>query len=385
MTTQSQRARRLPRGAPVGRGASVCAAGGWLVHVPHRASRAPHLPVPGRRAAGRVAKGDVNHAPSGQMGDVLVERDPFLAPLLEWVPARATRSGRLVLLGGEAGVGKTSLVALLAHAGAAGGQGAAGFCDNVATPAPLGPVLEALPRARGLARGRRGRDPAAAVPPGARRGWPTSRRCWCSRTCTGPTRRRWSWSGSSAAASTACRCSASPPSATTRSARATRSPRLLGDLATAPGVGRMHLPALSADAVADARRGRRPRARPDALHRRTGGNPFFVTEVLAAGTTDVPADGARRGAGPGGAPVSGPARDVLDAAAVLGPAPTLPLLGEVAGQPPRRSTSASTTGCWSPTRAVRVRVPSRDRPRDGRGEPLGRRAHPPPRRAPWLP
>jgi hypothetical protein len=41
---------------------------------------------------------------------VLVERDPFLAPLLEWVPVRQTSAGRLVLLGGEAGVGKTSLV-----------------------------------------------------------------------------------------------------------------------------------------------------------------------------------------------------------------------------------------------------------------------------------
>ena len=32
-----------------------------------------------------------------------------------------------------------------------------------------------------------------------------------------------------------------------------------------------------------------------------------------------------------------------------------------------------------------VRVPARDRPRDGRGEPLGRRAHPPPRRRPGCP
>jgi tRNA A37 threonylcarbamoyladenosine biosynthesis protein TsaE len=46
-------------------------------------------------------------------GGVLVERDAFLAPLLEWVPRVDTRAGRLVLLGGEAGVGKTSLVGLL--------------------------------------------------------------------------------------------------------------------------------------------------------------------------------------------------------------------------------------------------------------------------------
>ncbi len=48
------------------------------------------------------------------MGDVLVERDPFLAPLLEWVPEASADGGRLVLLGGEAGVGKTSLLGMLA-------------------------------------------------------------------------------------------------------------------------------------------------------------------------------------------------------------------------------------------------------------------------------
>ena len=79
------------------------------------------------------------------MGDVLVERDPFLALLLEWVPDADTRSGRLVLLGGEAGVGKSSLIGLLATRVGEDVTMRRGFCDNVATPAPLGPVIDALP------------------------------------------------------------------------------------------------------------------------------------------------------------------------------------------------------------------------------------------------
>src|SRR5690242_15974236 len=79
------------------------------------------------------------------MGDVLVERDPFLAPLLGWVPGAQTRSGRLVLLGGEAGVGKSSLIGLLATRVDAEVTVRRGFCDNVATPPPLGPVIDALP------------------------------------------------------------------------------------------------------------------------------------------------------------------------------------------------------------------------------------------------
>ena len=79
------------------------------------------------------------------MGDVLVERDPFISPLLEWVPDAETRTGRLVLLGGEAGVGKTSLVGLLATRVGPDVTVRRGFGDNVATPSPLGPVLDALP------------------------------------------------------------------------------------------------------------------------------------------------------------------------------------------------------------------------------------------------
>ena len=53
-------------------------------------------------------------------------------------------SGRLVFLGGEAGVGKTALAAALAEA--AGGPAVRrGCCDIVTTAEALGPILDALP------------------------------------------------------------------------------------------------------------------------------------------------------------------------------------------------------------------------------------------------
>ena len=62
---------------------------------------------------------------------------------------------------------------------------------------------------------------------------------------------------------------------------------VMGDLATVAGVSRMQLPLFTAAAVAEL--ARRP-ARVDvaALHRSTDGNPFFVTEVLAAGRGQLP-------------------------------------------------------------------------------------------------
>jgi DNA-binding CsgD family transcriptional regulator/tetratricopeptide (TPR) repeat protein len=61
---------------------------------------------------------------------------------------------------------------------------------------------------------------------------------------------------------------------------------LLGDLATAAAVHRIALEPLSREAVATLAVGHD--VDPDALHRKTGGNPFFVAEVLAARTTEVP-------------------------------------------------------------------------------------------------
>ena len=71
---------------------------------------------------------------------------------------------------------------------------------------------------------------------------------------------------------------------------------------------------------------------PDELYRQTGGNPFFVTEVLAAGGSGVPTS--VRDAVLARAARLGPAaRPILDAAAVVGLETDLSLLEAVVGEP----------------------------------------------------
>jgi predicted ATPase len=78
------------------------------------------------------------------MADVLVEREDYLISLERLLGEALDGSGRLVFLGGEAGVGKTALATALAEA-ASGPLVRRGSCDNVTTAEPLGPILDALP------------------------------------------------------------------------------------------------------------------------------------------------------------------------------------------------------------------------------------------------
>src|SRR5262249_40472994 len=57
---------------------------------------------------------------------------------------------------------------------------------------------------------------------------------------------------------------------------------------------------------------------PEELHRKTGGNPFFVTEILASGDAEVP-DTVRDAVLARVAHVGDPARGLLDAVAVVPP------------------------------------------------------------------
>src|SRR6184192_985324 len=84
------------------------------------------------------------------MADVLIERAGFLASLEGLLGEALDGSGRLVFLGGEAGVGKTTLAEALAAPAqvddaAAGPAVRRGSCDNVTTAEALGPILDAFP------------------------------------------------------------------------------------------------------------------------------------------------------------------------------------------------------------------------------------------------
>ena len=73
----------------------------------------------------------------------LLERDE----LLEALTSAVTAGGRLVFVGGEAGVGKTTLVR--AFEARVGLRVLRGSCENLATPTPLGPFVDIAAEAGG--------------------------------------------------------------------------------------------------------------------------------------------------------------------------------------------------------------------------------------------
>src|SRR5215218_1662923 len=72
----------------------------------------------------------------------LIERNAYLAALGKHLAAAAAGNGRLVLVGGEAGVGKTSLVRAFADEHAHGARVVLTACDGLFTPQPLAPLYE---------------------------------------------------------------------------------------------------------------------------------------------------------------------------------------------------------------------------------------------------
>jgi predicted ATPase len=92
---------------------------------------------------------------------VLLERDPVLASLRQYAHEAGQGEGRLVLIGGEAGVGKSVLVERFQR-DLPDARWAWGACDGLSTPRPLAPLFD-LARDLGgaledLCRGRPERD-----------------------------------------------------------------------------------------------------------------------------------------------------------------------------------------------------------------------------------
>jgi predicted ATPase len=72
----------------------------------------------------------------------LVERGTQLAALGEHLAVAAAGHGRLVLVAGEAGIGKTALVRQFVDEHEAGARVLWGACDGLFTPQPLRPLLD---------------------------------------------------------------------------------------------------------------------------------------------------------------------------------------------------------------------------------------------------
>ena len=72
---------------------------------------------------------------------ILLERDPALASLRQYAHEASQGEGRLVLIAGEAGVGKSVLVERFQR-DLADAFWSWGACDGLSTPRPLAPLFD---------------------------------------------------------------------------------------------------------------------------------------------------------------------------------------------------------------------------------------------------
>src|SRR5215213_9670162 len=87
--------------------------------------------------------------PCGKRSMELLERDQFLDELEAIFAGATAGDGRLVLVSGEAGIGKTSLVERFAEAHKKQTRVLWGACDALFTPRPLGPLYDIAQQTRG--------------------------------------------------------------------------------------------------------------------------------------------------------------------------------------------------------------------------------------------
>ncbi len=114
---------RWPEGPGSGRAKRDCE---------HRQRRAQHIPS-GHGARFRA---------SGRLLLVLLERDRELGLLADHLANSTLSGGKVVLLRGEAGVGKSSLVREFLKQASDEAHIHVGFCDDLLTPQPLGPFWD---------------------------------------------------------------------------------------------------------------------------------------------------------------------------------------------------------------------------------------------------
>jgi predicted ATPase/DNA-binding CsgD family transcriptional regulator len=261
----------------------------------------------------------------------LLERDVPFAQLEEHLRQAAAGHGRLVLIGGEAGIGKSALVDAFRQSIADKTTVLRASCDALSTPAPLGPVRDLAP-ALGLiigeqhldrdAQERLFRDVLSALSaPGELTVVIWEDAHWADAATLDLIRflgRRID--GRKTLHIVTYRDDEIGPDHPLR--------LILGDLATAQSIHRMTLHPLTEEAVRQISQnsGRDT----STLYRLTGGNPFFLHEVLAAPGQSVPSSAADAVLARASR-LSPDARATLDVAAVIGSVIDADLLLAVAG------------------------------------------------------
>jgi DNA-binding CsgD family transcriptional regulator/tetratricopeptide (TPR) repeat protein len=262
----------------------------------------------------------------------LLERGAPLAALAEYAHEARLGGGRLVLVAGEAGIGKSALVEQL-QADLPDARWSWGACDGLFTPRPLGPLFDLAGQAGGeldeLCRAGAAREDLFRAllrqvsEPGTLSVVVVEDVHWADEATVDLLRflgRRLrhapalliaTYRGEDVVADGPLRAA-------------------LGEIARQRSTRRVDLPPLSADAVRILAGGTGLDAAE--LYRLTGGNPFYVTEVLQAGLGVVPAS-ARDAVLARAARLSGRSREVLDVAALTGARVELELLNSVAVSP----------------------------------------------------
>ena len=248
---------------------------------------------------------------------ILLERGPVLASLHQYAHEASQGEGRLVLIAGEAGVGKSVLVERFQR-DLPDARWSWGACDGLSTPRPLAPLFDVARDLGGeladLCRGRPERDKLFAA---------------LLTQVTGDDRLdvivvedvHWADDATLDLLRFLTRRIRSAPVLVIATYRddwlASSSPlRLaLGDLAGRRWTRRLELPPLSVEAVRTLAAGSDLDA--DQLYELAGGNPFYVTEMIEAGTHGVPLS-ARDAILSRTGRLSGAARQVLEMAALMG-------------------------------------------------------------------
>ncbi|WP_426562629.1 AAA family ATPase [Angustibacter sp. McL0619] len=255
----------------------------------------------------------------------LLERSTQLRALHGYAGEAALGNGRLVLVAGEAGVGKSSLVEELEielaqdpGEGSRAVQWASGSCDGLFTPRPLGPLVDIAGQLGGeleaLCQAGAPRDDlfsallSRAREPGPMLVLVVEDVHWADEASLDMLRflgRRLrdlrllllvTYRDDGLAADDSLRIA-------------------LGELATQRTTRRVELPTLTANAVASLAQG--SGLATDELLRLTGGNPFYLNEILRHGAGELPTS-ARDAVLAHVARLSDPARRVVEAAALIG-------------------------------------------------------------------
>jgi DNA-binding CsgD family transcriptional regulator/tetratricopeptide (TPR) repeat protein len=218
----------------------------------------------------------------------LLERTSFLRALTEYAGEARQGDGRLVLLSGESGIGKTALLEAFQQQ-LGGARWLWGACDGLLTPRPLGPLFDIGARAGGelarLCAGGASRDELFAA---------LLAELDSSTALTVVVIEDVHWADESTVdllsflgrRLSRLRCLLLVSYRDDEVGYDHQLRMVLGDVATQRSTRRMGLPTLSAEAVRElAGPGEANAAE---LYRVTGGNPFYVCEIIEAGWPAIP-------------------------------------------------------------------------------------------------